>query len=75
LRKDVEDTQAAMAAAGSETEVRELVAAINERIRAVNRQATSGPPSSLVPFDVERAVAQWREGRDQRGAAGPQRPS
>jgi Domain of unknown function (DUF1992) len=60
LRKDVEDAQDAIAAAGTEAEVRSLVADINERIRAVNRQATSGPPSTLVPLDVERAVEQWR---------------
>lgn len=60
LRKDVEDAQDAITAAGTEAEVRALVADINERIRAVNRQATSGPPSTLVPLDVERAVEQWR---------------
>jgi hypothetical protein len=60
LRKDVEDTRAAIAAAASEAEVRDLVAAINERIRTVNRQATAGPPSNLVPLDVERAVEEWR---------------
>jgi len=60
LRKDVEDAQDAIAAASTEAEVRALVAEINERIRAVNRQATSGPPSTLVPLDVERAVEQWR---------------
>jgi Domain of unknown function (DUF1992) len=60
LRKDVEDAQDAIAAAGSEADVRALVAEVNERIRAVNRQATSGPPSTLVPLDVERAVEQWR---------------
>jgi hypothetical protein len=60
LRKEVEDAREAMVAAGSEEEVRRMVAEINERIRAVNRQATSGPPSTLVPLDVERAVEQWR---------------
>jgi hypothetical protein len=60
LRKDVEDAQAAIASASSEAEVRALVTDINERIRSVNRHATSGPPSTLVPLDVERAVEQWR---------------
>jgi hypothetical protein len=60
LRKEVEDAREAMVAAGSEEEVRRMVAEMNERIRAVNRQATSGPPSTLVPLDVERAVEQWR---------------
>ena len=67
LRKDVEDAQDAIAAASTEAEVRALVAGINERIRAVNRQATSGPPSTLVPLDVERAVGQWRSAQDPSG--------
>ena len=67
LRKDVEDAQDAIAAAGTEAEVRALVAEVNERIRAVNRQATSGPPSTLVPLDVERAVEQWRSAQDPSG--------
>ena len=60
LRKDVEDARDAITAAGSEDEVRALVADINERIRTVNRQATSGPPSNLMPLDVERSVETWR---------------
>ena len=60
LRKDVEDARDAITTAGSEDEVRTLVADINERIRAVNRQATSGPPSNLMPLDVERSVETWR---------------
>jgi len=60
LRKDVEDAQAAVESAASEAEVRSLVADINERIRAVNRQATAGPPSNLMPLDVEAAVTRWR---------------
>lgn len=64
LRKDVEDVQAAILTAASEAEVREMVAEVNERIRAVNRQATSGPPSNLMPLDPERAVERWRAGQD-----------
>jgi hypothetical protein len=67
LRKEVEDAQDAIAAAETEAEVRALVAEVNERIRAVNRQATSGPPSTLVPLDVERAVEQWRSAQDPSG--------
>jgi hypothetical protein len=60
LRKDVEDAHAAIESAGSEAEVRAIVIDVNERIRAVNRQATAGPPSNLVPLDVEAAVERWR---------------
>jgi hypothetical protein len=60
LRKDVEDAHAAIESAGSEAEVRAIVIDVNQRIRAVNRQATAGPPSNLVPLDVEAAVERWR---------------
>ncbi len=60
LRKDVEDARAAIAVAPSEAVVREILEQINERIRATNRQATSGPPSNLMPLDVERTVEEWR---------------
>ena len=61
LRKELDDTRARIAAAGGEAEVRRLVAAINERIVYVNSHITLGPPSDIVPLDVERVVAQWRD--------------
>jgi len=77
LRKDVEEARAKMAAARSEAEVRRLVEEINTRIRTVNRMATSGPPSNLMPLDADRAVARWRAGQaegaasaDARGGSG-----
>ena len=60
IRKDVEDTLAAVGAMGSEAEVREAVQQLNARIRSVNRSATSGPPSTTMPLDVEAVVAGWR---------------
>jgi hypothetical protein len=78
LRREFEDTRARIAAARHEAEVRRLVAAINERIVYVNSHSTSGPPSDLVPLDVERVVAEWRAaqprpttgGRSAGGSAG-----
>ena len=61
LRKELDDTRARIAAAAGEAEVRRLVAAINERIVYVNSHITFGPPSDIVPLDVERVVAQWRD--------------
>jgi DnaJ homologue, subfamily C, member 28, conserved domain len=61
VRKELEDTMERITQAGTETEVRRLVAAINERIRHVNRNATAGPPSTLVPLEVERVVERWRD--------------
>jgi Domain of unknown function (DUF1992) len=61
LRKAAEDALAAASRAGSEAEVRRIVADINSRIVEGNRKAASGPPLNLTPFDVERIVATWRE--------------
>jgi hypothetical protein len=47
----------------SEARARELLEALDARIRKVNRTATGGPPTSLAPLDVEAAVRRWREGR------------
>jgi hypothetical protein len=66
VRKELDDTRDRIAAADTEAEVRGLVAAINERIRLVNATATAGPPSTLVPLDVERVVERWRDQRPER---------
>lgn len=63
LRKEVEEAKERIGAATGEAEVRRIVAAVNERIRHVNAHATTGPPTSLMPLDVEETVARWRHGR------------
>jgi hypothetical protein len=63
LRKEAEGALLAAARAGSEQEVRRIVADINAKIIEGNRKAASGPPLNLVPFDVERVVRGWRERR------------
>jgi hypothetical protein len=63
LRRELDETQARIAAATDEAEVRRLVAAINERIVYVNSHTTSGPSPDLVPLAVERVVAAWRHRR------------
>jgi Domain of unknown function (DUF1992) len=66
LRKELDDTRQRIAAARTEADVRRLVAAINDRIRYVNSHLTSGPPSDLVPLDVERVLDEWRRRGDPR---------
>jgi hypothetical protein len=66
LRRQAEEALEAAAQAGSEDEVRRIVAGINARIIEGNRKAASGPPLNLAPFDVERVVGDWR---DRRGSA------
>jgi hypothetical protein len=67
LRKEAEAALVAAAGAGSEAEVRAIVAAINARIADGNRKAASGPPLNLAPFDPERVVARWRAAREPGG--------
>lgn len=66
LRKDVETALAEIDDAGSEREVRQIVTAINERIRYVNRTAVSGPPSTVMVLDEDDTVRGWhaRRARD-----------
>ena len=49
--------------ARSEEDARRILAAINEKIRAANRTGIAGPPLMLVPYDVERVIAEWRNSR------------
>jgi hypothetical protein len=60
IRKDVEDARAAIVAAASEAEVRQIVTELNERIRKVNREVTAGPPSITSPLDVDEELERWR---------------
>ena len=64
LRKEAEDALAAAMGARAEAQVRRILAAINRKILDGNRKAASGPPLNLMPFDVERVVAGWRERQD-----------
>jgi hypothetical protein len=63
LRKEAQEALAAASRAGSEAQVRRIVADINRKIVEGNRKAASGPPLNLMPFDVERVVRAWRERR------------
>lgn len=63
VRRELDETRAQLRAAASEAEVRRLVAAINERIRNVNRMATAGPPSTLVTLDLDEELERWRTRR------------
>jgi len=63
VRKDLDETREKIAAATDEAVVRALIAEINDKIREVNRTIVTGPPSTLVPLDVERVVERWRNER------------
>ncbi|WP_030706256.1 DUF1992 domain-containing protein [Streptomyces sp. NRRL F-2580] len=63
LRKEAEDAREAALAARSERQVRDVLTAVNEKIRAALRRPPPGPPLGLTEFDVEAVLRTWREGR------------
>jgi hypothetical protein len=63
LRKAAEDAMAEVARQHDEGAVRRIVEELNERIRKLNRTPITGPPSDLMPFDVDQVVATWRRAR------------
>jgi hypothetical protein len=69
LRRELDETLECIAAATTETRVRELVEAINERIRYVNSHTISGPPTTVSVLDMEETVQRWRQ--QQHGQSGP----
>jgi hypothetical protein len=60
IRKELEEAREAMAAASNESIVRRIAEDINVRIRDINRRGAEGPPSSVMPLDVDAEVARWR---------------
>jgi hypothetical protein len=63
VRKELEVALERIAAATSEVTVRRIVTEINERIVHVNSHTTSGPPSTLMPLDVELVLQRWTVAR------------
>jgi len=63
VRKARDDALAQIADAHDESIVRTIVDELNVAIRRVNRMATEGPPSSVMPLDVEDVVVRWRRQR------------
>ncbi|MDO8391007.1 MAG: DUF1992 domain-containing protein [Actinomycetota bacterium] len=66
VRKELEEAREAIAAATREDVVRGIIADINDKIRRVNRFGAEGPPSTVMPIDVEATVATWRAIREGR---------
>ncbi len=61
IRREIEEARERIAEADSASEVRRILAAINARIRHLNAHATAGPPSNVVPLNVEHEVVRWRQ--------------
>lgn len=71
LRREVEVARAAIGRATSERQVREVLTAINARIRHVNRTDVTGPPSTVMVLDEEQTVRSWRERRRSADGSAP----
>jgi Domain of unknown function (DUF1992) len=70
LRKDVQDTKAAVAQAGTEAQARALIEDLNERIRtALKYPVAEGPAITVAPLDPDPLLAAWRA---EHAAAGPE---
>lgn len=65
LQKEAEDVLAGLRDVRSEDEVRRRMDDLNDKIRDAIAKPPSGPPLRLVPYDVERVVADWRSHRPQ----------
>ncbi|TCP50893.1 uncharacterized protein DUF1992 [Tamaricihabitans halophyticus] len=62
LRKEAELALTAARQASTESEVRRILADINDRIRTAIRIPPAGPPLNMAPYDVDEIVAEWRAG-------------
>jgi Domain of unknown function (DUF1992) len=63
IRNELEEALEAVAVSSGEDVARRIVDDINERIRDVNRRGAEGPPSSVMPLDVDAVLAKWRAQR------------
>lgn len=68
LRKEAEDTVAALDSAPSERVVRDRLTALNDKIRASLLRPPPGPALGIKPYDVEKLVEEWRKRRPRPGA-------
>ena len=63
IRVEVEQALERVARAEDEEDVRAILGAINEKVRRINRLGAAGPPSTVMPLDVEEVVGRWRASR------------
>lgn len=69
LRRDREQLLANLATFATEAGVRKVTEELNDKIRRLNRYGAEGPPSSLMPVDVDDVVARWRVARAEAGTS------
>ncbi len=64
LRREVEDLDVIVDRLGTEAEVRQRVADVNDRIDEARRGRMDGPPVLLRTLDPDAVVAGWRARRE-----------
>ncbi|WP_394617929.1 DUF1992 domain-containing protein [Lentzea sp. JNUCC 0626] len=62
LRKEAETAKARALAAATEAEARAIIGEMNARILDALRKPMSGPPLTLMPFDVDEIVRERASG-------------
>lgn len=63
IRKEAAEAERRAMESSTEAEVRKVIEEINDKIRHLNRTTVAGPPTTLMPFDVEEVVTAWRSRR------------
>ncbi len=61
IRKTAAEARQRALDAPSESAARAILEEINEEIRQLNRSNVTGPPTTLMPFDVEEVLGERRE--------------
>lgn len=57
IRRDADEAVARALAATTESEARRILEEINERIRYLNSHTIDGPPTTLMPLDVDEVLS------------------
>ena len=79
LRREYETLLDAIPTMASRRQVVTAVEALNTRIRYANSHGLPGPPSTVMPIDLDRQLARWEDAADLRPSrpapAGPPEPA
>ncbi|CAA9239592.1 MAG: hypothetical protein AVDCRST_MAG20-1662 [uncultured Acidimicrobiales bacterium] len=63
IRVEVEQALERASQAEDEAAVRAILEAVNEKVRRINRLGAAGPPSTVMPVDIEEVLGRWRSAR------------